>query len=502
MSARKPLAARLAAVPLRVTLVLALVLLSALGLLVSGVVVTSSMHHILFDRVDRQLLEASRSWASPGAPEPARLPIQQGGQRPPALFYVRIQDNTGEVRYLLISGSVPDVPANLGSRPVTVGSMGNSGEHWRAVRVNTSAGTSVVALRVSETESIIDRLIALQVVVGLLVLAALALVAQLVIQRSLRPLREVEKTAAAIAGGDLHRRVPVASGNTEVGRLSQSLNGMLAQIQRAFATTAASEESARQSEAKMRRFVADASHELRTPLTTIRGFAELYRQQTSGDAAVFMDRIENEASRMGVLVEDLLTLARLDAQRPLELHPVDLLTLASDAVHNARAVDAATRPDGPPRTIGLDVQPGPGTLEVVGDQARLRQVMSNLLNNALIHTPATATVTVRLTPTPSSVLVEVADTGPGLQPEQAERVFERFYRTDVSRSRGSGGTGLGLSIVAALVKAHGGTVSVRSAPGEGATFVVELPRTAGREELEVQVPDDTRQPAMHTGGDA
>lgn len=495
-----PLASGLAAVPLRVTLVVALVLLTTLGLLVSGVVVTSSMHHILFDRVDRQLLEASRTWASPSAPEPARLPIQQGGQRPPALFYVRIQDTTGEIRFLLISGSTaPEVPADLGSRPVTVGSVGNSGDHWRVVRVTTAAGTSVVALRVSETESIIDRLIALQFVVGLLVLAALALVAQLVIRRSLRPLREVEKTAAAIAGGDMHRRVPVASANTEVGRLSQSLNGMLAQIQRAFATTAASEESARQSEAKMRRFVADASHELRTPLTTIRGFAELYRQQTVGDAAVFMDRIENEASRMGVLVEDLLTLARLDAQRPLELHSVDVLTLASDAVHNARAVDAATRPDGPPRTIGLEVQPGPGTLEVVGDQSRLRQVLSNLVNNALIHTPPAATVTVRLTPTPSSVLVEVADTGGGLQPEQAERVFERFYRTDVSRSRGSGGTGLGLSIVAALVKAHGGTVSVRSTPGEGATFVVELPRTAG---TEAAIPADTRQPAVPVRGDA
>jgi two-component system OmpR family sensor kinase len=221
----------------------------------------------------------------------------------------------------------------------------------------------------------------------------------------------------------------------------------------------------------MRRFVADASHELRTPLTTIRGFAELYRQGAMTDTETLMSRIEGEASRMGLLVEDLLMLARLDAQRPLETRPVDLLSVASDAVHGARAV-------APDRSIALDILPGPGTPEVIGDEARLRQVLGNLLANAVKHTPATADVTVRLSTTEHSVVLEVADTGPGLSEQDAARVFERFYRTDASRTRESGGSGLGLSIVAALVVAHRGSVTVDSRPGEGATFRVELPRSS------------------------
>ncbi|MEU6564546.1 sensor histidine kinase [Nocardia nova] len=475
---RRRLARRLAAVPLRVTLVIALVALAGLGLLVSGVAVTSSMRNVLIDKVDRQLFEA-RIWASPHAdrPPPERLPVPQGRERPPGLYYVRIQDPTGKTLLLLPSGpTAPDIPGDLGRHPRTVGTVGDPGEHWRAVRFTTSDGTSTIAVRLTETENIVDRLIGLQVAVGVIVLAALAVVAQFVIRRSLRPLGEVEKTAAAIAGGDLHRRVPVQGTNTEVDRLSQSLNGMLAQIQTAFAATEASEESARRSEARMRRFVADASHELRTPLTTIKGFAELYRQGALRDPAMFMDRIERESNRMSLLVEDLLMLARLDAQRPVERRPVDLLALASDAVHNARAVDAAQRPDEPRRPIDLEIRPGNGTLEVRGDEARLRQVLGNLVNNALIHTPPEASVTVGLTPDEDNVLIEVADTGPGLPQEEADRVFERFYRTDTSRSRDSGGTGLGLSIVQALVAAHGGTVSVHSAVGQGTTFAVRLPR--------------------------
>lgn len=469
---------RLSAVPLRVTLVFALVSLTGLGLLVSGVAVTSAMRNVLISNVDRQLFGASRDWAAPDMPPPQRLPGPAGRERPPALFYVRIEDPNGKTRLLLPSGpSAPDFPADLGRRPRTIGSVGDPSEHWRATRVVTPNGSSWVAIRLTETENITDRLIGLQIVVGLIVLAVLAVVAQFVIRRSLRPLGEVEKTAAAIASGDLHRRVPVQGTNTEVDRLSQSLNGMLSQIQSAFAATEASEESARRSEARMRRFVADASHELRTPLTTIKGFAELYRQGALADPALFMDRIERESKRMSLLVEDLLMLARLDAQRPVERRPVDLLALASDAVHSARAVDAAQRPEEPRRPIDLEIRPGTGTLEVRGDEARLRQVLGNLVNNALIHTPPDAAVTVALTPAPDEVVIEVADTGPGLPTEDAERIFERFYRTDTSRSRDSGGTGLGLSIVQALVAAHGGTVSVHSAVGQGTTFAVRLPRS-------------------------
>ncbi|WP_084528333.1 sensor histidine kinase [Nocardia crassostreae] len=478
MTVRERVSGRLAAVPLRTTLVVALVTLVGVGLLVSGFVVTTLMRNVLVDRLDQQLYEAATTWASPRAKPPTPLPEPPDQrERPPNLFYVRVQDSTGEVTlHLNVGDRQPDVPGDLGSRPVTVGSVGDAGEKWRVIQVHNNNGTSTVALRLDGTQSVLERLVLLQAVIGALVLALLAVLARLVIRRSLRPLRQVEETAAAIAGGDLHRRVPVRGTDTEVDHLSQSLNTMLTQIQQAFAATEASEEAARRSEAKMRRFVADASHELRTPLTTIRGFSELYRQGALTDSGVLMDRIEHESHRMGLLVEDLLMLARLDAHRPVERRPVDLLALASDAVHSARAVAAVQHPDGPQRQIGLEIGSGAGTLEILGDEPRLRQVLANLINNALVHTPVAAAVTVRLTPAADEVLLEVRDTGPGLDPDQAERVFERFYRTDASRSRERGGTGLGLSIVQALVTAHGGTVTVTSVPGEGATFTVRLPR--------------------------
>jgi two-component system OmpR family sensor kinase len=246
---------------------------------------------------------------------------------------------------------------------------------------------------------------------------------------------------------------------------------MLAQIQRAVASSDASAEQARRSEERMRRFITDASHELRTPLTTIRGFAELYRQGAARDIELLMSRIESESRRMGLLVEDLLLLARLDAQRPLEQHRVDLLALATDAVHDAQSI-------APKRPIAMEVFDGPGTPEVIGDEARLRQVLSNLVSNALQHTPDTARIIVRVGTIDDDAVLEVVDEGPGMTQEDAHRVFERFYRADSSRARASGGTGLGLSIVDSLVFAHGGTVSVTTAPGEGCRFEVKLPRIA------------------------
>jgi two-component system, OmpR family, sensor kinase len=251
---------------------------------------------------------------------------------------------------------------------------------------------------------------------------------------------------------------------------------MLAQIQRALASSESSAEHARSSEDRMRRFITDASHELRTPLTTIRGFAELYRQGAARDVELLMSRIESESRRMGLLVEDLLLLARLDAQRPLDRHRVDLLALASDAVHDARSV-------APKRNIDMEVFDGPGTPEVLGDEARLRQVLGNLVANALQHTPDSAAISVRVGTDGDNAVLEVCDEGPGMSREDAHRVFERFYRTDSSRDRASGGTGLGLSIVDSLVYAHGGTVSVTTALGQGCRFTVSLPRIA-----EVAVP--------------
>nr|WP_274542817.1 HAMP domain-containing sensor histidine kinase [Rhodococcus opacus] len=460
------------AMPLRITLVGAVLLLSALGLLASGVAVTSALENSLTNRVDHQLHDAAQGWAKPGKLRPLPPPVEPNLGRPPSPFYVRTTLPNGTVLREINDESVsPALPEDPASGPETVGSTDNSDVRWRVLTTTAPDGTeTTVAMTLTENDETVKRLIVLQLIIGVVVLIALGVVAYFVVRRSLRPLVEVEETAAAIASGDLHRRVPERDDRTEIGRLSVALNGMLAQIQHAFAATEASEESARRSEEKMRRFVADASHELRTPLTTIRGFAELYRQGAMTDTETLMSRIEGEASRMGLLVEDLLMLARLDAQRPLETRPVDLLSVASDAVHGARAV-------APDRSIALDVRPGPGTPEVIGDEARLRQVLGNLLANAVKHTPATADVTVRLSTTEHSVVLEVADTGPGLSEEDAARVFERFYRTDASRTRESGGSGLGLSIVAALVAAHRGSVTVDSRPGEGATFRVELPRS-------------------------
>jgi two-component system OmpR family sensor kinase len=360
--------------------------------------------------------------------------------------------------------------------PFTVRTLRHGDSRWRVLAVPLPGGTTsvVVALSLDDVDNTVTQLTLVNAVVGLAVLGLLAVGGYLVVRSSLRPLVEVEHIAGAIAAGDLSRRVPERDPRTEVGRLGRALNGMLGQIESAFRAREASEQNARRSEERMRQFVADASHELRTPLASIRGFAELYRQGAVPDEADVqrvMRRIEDEALRMGVLVEDLLLLARVDEQRPLEYAPVDLLQIAGDAVHDARAV-------APDRRIELELLPSDTPPIVPGDEARLRQVAANLVSNALTHTPASATVRVRVGTDGATAVLEVADDGPGLTPEDAARVFERFYRADPSRTRSSGGTGLGLSIVAALVAAHGGTVEVDTNPGRGATFRVRLPVSA------------------------
>jgi two-component system OmpR family sensor kinase len=301
------------------------------------------------------------------------------------------------------------------------------------------------------------------------VLVVLAGVGYLAVRSSLRPLAKVKDTAEAIAAGDLTRRVPEHPPRTEIGQLSGALNGMLVQIESAFRTQQASEMAARTSEERMRRFVADASHELRTPLTSIRGFAELYRQGAVDDVPRLMNRIESEAARMGLLVEDLLLLARLDAQRELVRAPVDLVALAADAVHDARALS-------PDRRVSLEVTHDQGVPVVLGDESRLRQVLGNLMTNALTHTPAGTQVTVGVATEPGWAVLSVRDQGPGLAPQDAQRAFERFYRADSSRTRSHrGGSGLGLSIVAALTAAHGGVAELDTAPGAGAVFRIRLP---------------------------
>ncbi|MEZ0052017.1 two-component system OmpR family sensor kinase [Mycobacterium sp. MAA66] len=460
-------------VPMRVGLVAATLSLVACGLLASGVAVTSIMLHSLINRVDQTLLDASRGWAQAPRRIPATPYEGPNPARPPSNFFVRGIDPDGRV-WMAVNDkhTQPKLPDNndVGPVPVTVGTVKDSDVKWRAVTVHGPNGElTTVAIDLSDVASTVRALAWSQVGIGAAVLLVLGIAGYAVVHRSLRPLAEVEQTAAAIAAGQLDRRVPERDPRTEVGRLSLALNGMLAQIQRAVASSEESAAKARISEDRMRRFITDASHELRTPLTTIRGFAELYRQGAARDIEMLMGRIESEARRMGILVEDLLMLARMDQQRPLEHVHVDLLVLASDAVHDGQSI-------APQRKVTMKVFDGPGTPEVLGDDARLRQVLGNLMANALQHTPDTATITVRVGTVGSDAVLEVCDEGPGLTQEDADRIFERFYRTDSSRARASGGTGLGLSIVDSLVRAHGGTVKVNTAPGKGCRFTVSLPR--------------------------
>ena len=355
---------------------------------------------------------------------------------------------------------------------------------WRILITKVGDQTLVLGQNLTTVDSTISRLVLVEILVSAAVLIALGMVSVWVVRASLRPLVAIERTAGAIAGGDLTQRVPELDPRTELGQLSGALNTMLGQIEAAFLARQASEDRAVRSEERMRQFVADASHELRTPLTTIRGFAELYRQGAAEDPAEVLRRIEDEAARMGLLVEDLLILARLDQERPIMLAPVALPPVLSDAAAAAHAV-------APDREIRLDIPQPTDALVVTGDEARLRQVVGNLVTNAITHTPAGSPVTLRLKlDDEEHAVIEVSDQGPGLTPEQAEHVFERFYRVDKARTRrastpaprGAGpaavphsGAGLGLAIVSALVAAHNGTVSVQTAPGQGATFQVRLP---------------------------
>jgi two-component system OmpR family sensor kinase len=474
--------ARLLRAPLWARLVAGTLLLVTLALAVTGVVGIRLLRGYLEERVDKQLELAAVPFRQT-APPRQRPDEGRSTQRFFGLFYVVVLDPAGNVLDEVSVPTTEDRPrlprltvteaTRLGGRPFTVGSASTSGAHWRVVAVPVADGrTRVAAVSLAEAESTVSRMALIDVGVGAVVLLLLGLAGYLLVRVSLRSLVEMEYTAETIAAGDLSRRVAGEDAPAEVARLGRALNGMLAQIELAFQARETSEESARRSEDRMRRFVADASHELRTPLTSIRGFAELYRQERGDEdpeVARLLRRIEDEAARMGLLVEDLLLLARMDQQRPVEFRPVDVLSLAADAVLDAQAL----APDRDIALVRLGDTDAP--LIVMGDEARLRQVVGNLVANALTHTSGGTSVRVGAgTRGRGTVVLEVADEGPGLAVPDAERVFERFFRADPSRNRNHGGSGLGLSIVAALVHAHGGTVEVETAPGRGATFRVLL----------------------------
>ncbi|MEU7001012.1 HAMP domain-containing sensor histidine kinase [Nonomuraea sp. NPDC046570] len=462
--------------PLRVKLIAASLALLFLGLLFIGVVSVSVLHGYLIDRVDSQIDLVSTRVHTKLENMSRREEAGRFPQNKPLLIesdtIVLVRKSDGRLWPLLSGRDVDLLPRPVvPGRPGTVTAKALTGEgEWRVRVTSIPDGVYAVAVDLSEVKQITRQLALIEVLAGGGILLILAVVGVTTVRRSLRPLAEIEHTAEDIAAGQLGRRVPDGDRRTEVGRLAQALNGMLAQIEAAFAARSASETAARKSEERMRRFVADASHELRTPLTSIRGFAEYARQNPDADPETLLLRVEQAAGRMSLLVDDLLLLARVDQQRPLQMRPVDMLALAADAVHDARIL-------APERTIALEVAGG-AALIVLGDELRLRQVVGNLMSNALVHTPGDTPITVRVGAHDGTAFLDVADKGPGLTAEQAERVFERFYRADSARSRRSGedrGNGLGLAIVEALVTAHGGTVVVDSEPGRGATFRIELP---------------------------
>lgn len=393
-----------------------------------------------------------------------------------------------------VSGKSFTVPSSDGGAPWRITILApqqfDYSPDGSTMATQTFTGSVVVAIPYESLNRTMERLAVVIAGVAILTITLGTMIAYWTVTRSFRPLRRVEKTAAAIADGDLSRRVDVENPATEVGRLSVSLNSMLAHIEHAFAARTASER-------KMRRFVADASHELRTPLVTIRGFSELYRHgalQTPEDVGTAMGRIESEAKRMGELVEDLLMLARIDEQRPLQLKPVDLLIIGHDAVLDA----TASARDRSFAVVGLDG--GPGTsAPSVGDDAKLRQVVTNLMGNALRYTPEGSPIEImvgtRSEGTTKYSVIKIRDHGPGISEEEAPRVFERFYRADSSRDRNTGGSGLGLAIVSAIVASHEGTVRLENTPGGGATMAIELPYQAlsgdDRDDVDSEIFDDS-----------
>ncbi len=481
---------------LRLRLLLVLVGIVAVGLVLADVVTFTSLRSYLYSQVDQQLQAAPVPVAQalrdclneqqglapffqPQAGSNCQLRIESG--QIPSGTYGQLRDTNGNV---LISAcfftgthpSSPHLPASLpvsstgtGAQVFSVTGTGCEATSYHGIAVSGVSTTTgpvvvVVAVPLAAVDHTLHRLFLIEVLVTLGVLAALGALAWWIVRRGLRPLDEMTATAGAIAAGDLSRRVSDTDPNTEVGKLGTALNTMLSEIEQAFSARAASEE-------RLRRFLADASHELRTPLTSIRGYAEMFdrgARDRPADLATSMRHIREDANRMSGLVDDLLLLARLDRQRPLAHDRVDLAQVTADAV------DAARR-SAPERAISLEA---PGDAWVFGDSDRLRQVIDNLLGNAIRHTPDATPVEVRLHCERGFAHLEVTDHGPGIPAEEHERIFEPFHRADPSRARSSGGVGLGLAIVSAIVRAHGGQVGVISNGSGGATFWVDVPRPA------------------------
>ncbi|MEA2476691.1 MAG: two-component system, OmpR family, sensor kinase [Actinomycetota bacterium] len=457
---------------LRTRLLLILSGLVLAGLVALGAATYEALHGFLFNRVDRQL-RASEEPMLHILLEHLQYPTAQGSgdDLPPATFG-EIRSSAGTViarMELGFTGSTsyrPQLPAGAAKTEddliFTTGAETDRSYHFRVLAAPLSSGqTLLVAVPLREVEQTLHHLLLIEGIVAALVIAMLAGAAWVIIRRSLRPLDSMGETAEAIAGGDLARRVEPADSRTEVGRLGIALNAMLARIEQSMDARTRSEE-------RLRRFLADASHELRTPLTSIRGYAELFRRGAGArpqDLSVSMRRIEEEAARMGVLVEDLLVLAHLDELRESSMAMVDLKALLADSCSDARAI-------APERRIDLEATQD---VSVMADESRLRQAFANLLNNAIVHTPTSSPIEVSLDVRGRWAEASVRDHGPGLTADALEHVFDRFWRDPTKRESGPNGAGLGLSIVAGIVERHHGDVSASNAPDGGAVFTLRLP---------------------------
>jgi two-component system, OmpR family, sensor kinase len=467
---------------LRGRLLVGVISLVVVGLLISDIATYAALKNFLVGRVDDQLASVA---GSPSArqllvnvltEQPVRGPGSATQFTPGTVVEAVSPDGTvitGKAFFLgpapasiplpLLPKTLPNVGNDKGAPQITV--RGTNGvEQFRIIdwpEDQLQGNFIVVAIPLTEVQSTLSGLVLLEALISLGAVAATAILALLIIRIGLRPLQRMGTVAADIAAGDLTKRVEPATSTTEIGRLGLALNSMLSQIEVAFAERTASN-------ARLRRVIADASHELRTPLTSIRGYAEMLRRgaaESPTDSEAARRRIEDEAIRMTGLVDDLLVLARLDQGRPLAREAVDLRDIANDAVADARVV-------APRREISLSAN---GPVVVTGDDTRLRQVLGNLMRNALVHTPQQTPIEVAVATEDGLGRMSVADHGPGLDEDDVARIFEPFYRADPSRSRDSGGAGLGLSIVSAVVSAHGGRVKVTKTDGGGATFEVELP---------------------------
>ena len=472
---------------LRARLLVGLAALVAVGLGTAAIVTYEEQRSFLLTRVDQQVANSrlpvavSLGVIRRGARQPPRggTPASRGSA--PTTFqtsgtYGALLDARGKVlethsfTYGEAAPSPPKLPARLPLAQFkamrfplfTLNSRSGSALRYRAAAFSVGGGrVLVIAVPLREVDQTLQRLIVVELLVGAGVILALVALGWVVIRLGLRPLERMGRVASEIAHGDLTRRVSPDDQRTEVGRLGSSLNEMLAQIEQAFAARGESED-------RLRRFLSDASHELRTPLASIRGYAELFRLGAASEPEELeraMARIESEAARMGVLVENLLLLARLDELPELQRVPVELRELAEHAAQDT----AAAAPGREIRVIAT------GTVEVLADPEQLRQVVANLTRNAVLHTPPDTPIEIAVRREGDRAVLEVRDHGMGLPADAGDRVFERFWRAEGGRSRGRAGSGLGLAIVKAIVQAHHGEVHADNAPDGGAVFRVTLP---------------------------